>query len=280
MANSVHTVKPGEPAGLWDFLTHALGVSRRAAKRLLDDRVVFVNGRRVWMAKHALRPGDRVEVAGAAGSPAPPPEAPIPVLWQDDAVVVVDKPAGCLSNEGPDSVEARLRKQLGRPELVAVHRLDRDTSGCLLLADGPEIEAALIAQFRGREVDKLYRVLVVGVFPAGVTLMDDPVDGRPARSRARCLAAGERASELEVRIETGRTHQIRKHLWARRFPVAGDKQYGGAQELPPDFRHVPRQMLHAAELTLAHPLTGAPVKATAPLPADYRLWRRKLGLGS
>ncbi len=279
MANSVHTVKPGHPAGLWDFLTNALGVSRRAAKRLLDDRVVFVNGRRVWMAKHALRLGDRVEVAGAAGAPAAAPDAPVPVLWQDDAVVVADKPAGRLSNEGPDSVEARLREQLRRPGLVAVHRLDRDTSGCLLLADGPEIEAALIEQFRGREVGKVYRALVVGVFPAGETRMDDPVDGRPARSRARRLAAGDRASELDVRIETGRTHQIRKHLWARKFPVAGDKQYGGARELPPDFRHVPRQMLHAAELTFTQPLTGAPVKVSAPLPADYRLWRRKLGIG-
>lgn len=288
------TAGPGTPAGLLEFLVERLGGSRRAAKRWLDERVVFVNGRRVWMAKHPLRPGDRVEIAaGAAGAsgpgaasrrpagparPAPRPAAAIPVLAEEADFLVVDKPAGLLSNEDPDSVEGRLRRERREPGLTAVHRLDRDTSGCFLLARSAAGAVALGALFRRHQVHKVYRAIVVGRWPGEVTRVDQPVEGRPACSHFRLRSWSRDASELEVEIETGRTHQIRRHAWSVGCPVAGDRQYGGSMALPELFRGVPRQLLHAWKVAFEPPAGGRPVRVTCPLPADYRDWLRRLEL--
>jgi len=269
---------PAAGVTLQEFLAAQLQLSKGKAKALLDQRVVFVNGRRVWMARHALRPGDLVEVQAQAVAPAAPAGAPAPaVLYEDGDYLVVNKPPGRLA-AGPDSVERDLQARRRLPALAAVHRLDRDTSGCLLFAKHARALAAAIGLFGQRAVTKVYHAIAAGRLPDGVHEINVPVDGQPALTRVARLDANPRASHLKLNIETGRTHQIRKHLLAVRHPVLGDKAYGGRFQPAGWQQEVPRQMLHAAVLAFPQPLTGAPVRCAAPLPGDFRACLRHLRL--
>jgi 23S rRNA pseudouridine1911/1915/1917 synthase len=192
---------------LADFLASQLACSRRAAKALLDQRVVFVNRRRVWMARHPLQPGDRIEVHDPAGASAPDT---LSWLWSDETLAVADKPPG-LTVTGPDGLETRIRRHDPSRPWQALHRLDRHTSGCVLFACRPDTRDAMIRQFRSREITKVYYALVAGVPAAPVRTLRTPLDGKTAVTHYRVLQAGPLASALQVRIETGRTHQIR-HL--------------------------------------------------------------------
>ena len=270
-----YRVVPGQAGDLVEFLAAARGESRRAAKRLLDERRVFVNGRRVWMARHAVRAGDRVEVQ--------PPAARaisdrIPILVAAGPWRVADKPAGLLSNGDPRSVESRLREQLGLPQLTAVHRLDRDTTGCLLFALTRGDAERLIPLFRERLVRKIYHALVFGRVSAAVREIRAPIDDEEAVSRIRVVDANPEASLVEVLIETGRTHQIRKHLLQIGHPIAGDRAYGNSRARDARGRALPRQMLHASRLSFADPETGRTIAAESPLPADFRSALRSYGL--
>lgn len=267
---------PGSQHGqsLHEFLVRRMGLSGRKAKALLDDRQVFVNGRRVWMARHPLAAGDRVEVIRPAAPERAARDEGIPVLWEDDDYVIVNKPVGLLA-EGRDGVEGRAAAQ-GR--LWAVHRLDRDTTGCLLLTRRPEGRDAMIPVFVARTVDKLYHAIVAGRFPPHLSRIDEPLEGQPAVTHIRLMQRGPHASLLEVRIETGRTHQIRKHLAGAGHPVAGDREYAGGGETIAELRAVPRQLLHASRLAFPHPRDGHRVSAEAPWPEDFRTWCRTLGL--
>lgn len=266
----------GDEEELIAFLSARLGASRRAAKRILDERGVFVNGRRVWMARHRLRPGDEVDVR--AGSRPDPERGPV-VLLETSGALVVDKPAGRLSNEGEGSVESLMRVSRCEPGLCAVHRLDRDTSGCLWLARSEADREAAVELFRGMRVRKVYEAIVLGRYPREREVLDQPIDGQEARTRVERIAANERASRLRLTLETGRTHQIRKHLLAAGYPIAGDRSYGTSRPLDRDFRNLPRQMLHALELEAAL-ADGTPLRARAPLPEDFRSALRILGLES
>ena len=271
---SVSGAQHGMP--LQEFLIRRFSLSGNKAKALLDERQVFVNGRRIWMARHPLAVGDKVEVHRPivpAGRPAAPAE--LEVLWSDDQYVIVNKPAGILT-EGRDGAEGRAATD-GR--LWAVHRLDRDTSGCLLLTRQPEGREAMIPLFVARAVDKLYHVVVTGRFPPHLNLIDAPVDQQPAVTHLRIIRRGLLASLLEVRIETGRTHQIRKHVAGCGHPVVGDREYAATGETPPELRLVPRQLLHASRLGFAHPQTGQRVQVEAPWPADFRRWVKQFQLG-
>lgn len=264
---------------LLDHLADALGLSRRAAKTLLDDRLVFVNGRRIWMAKHLLQIRDAVELLPDAVLPkmnAAP--APVRILLDDPLFLVADKPPRLLA-VGDKSLETRLRDQLGLPTLRAVHRLDKDTSGCLLFAKTDEARRALVAQFEKGQIRKLYHALVAGNLPAREMDIRARVDDLPAVSHVRQVSVQPRpprCAHVTVSIETGRTHQIRIHLQHIGDPVLGDRQY--FSPLSADFPDVPRQMLHASELRFLHPATGKPVSASSPLPRDFRDWLRTLRL--
>lgn len=255
---------------LLDVLAGRLDCSRRKAKTVIDSRGVFVNGRRTWMARHVVRAGDRIEVQGAP-APAGAPRA-IPVLREDESLLVVDKPPG-LVVQGRDSVEARLQTGHGNPPVQAVHRLDRDTSGCLLLAKDPEIHDRLIEQFRLRGVTKTYVALVIGVMAARRQTIREPLDGRSATTHVELTATGPNASLVRIRTETGRTHQIRRHLASCGHPVIGDKKHGGSSVRNAKLRAVPRQLLHAESLAFTHPGTGKVVRVRAPLPGDMRHWQ-------
>ena len=257
---------------LLEFIAGRLDSSRKKAKALIDTRRVFVNGRRTWIARHAVRAGDRIEVQAA-----PPVSAsdPIPVLHEDAYLLVVNKPPG-RTVQGPDGVEARLREHCRMPSIQASHRLDRDTSGCLLLSKDPSVHDDLIEQFRRRKVTKTYVAIVYGSVAAPRQSIRDPLDGLSAITHLEVTATGPRATVVRIRIETGRTHQIRRHLASRNHPVLGDKQYGGSRVRDARLRAVSRQLLHAETLRFMHPKTGDVVRAKAPLPGDMRSWQSVL----
>lgn len=274
MQSTVWRVTPADAGlALLDGLARKLALSKRKAKALLDGRGVFVNRRRVWMAHHPLRAGDAVEIRGG---PEPTP-AEIAILFADDALLIADKPPGLLAN-GPDSVESRLRAQRREPALTAVHRLDKDTSGCLLLARRTDAAERLIALFAQRDMRKLYHAIVSGPIAERERTIALPIEGQSAVTQLRLLDANRQASHVQLLLETGRTHQIRKHLLAIGHPLVGEQAYAGRRPLSALERRAPRQMLHAHSLGFPHPLSGAPVRAESPLPADFRACLHRLGL--
>lgn len=277
---------------LQDFLAGKFGLSRRAAKAVIDGRSVWVNRRCTWMAGHGLKTGDLVEApkavvaaarrqAGSAKAPvAPEARRHVRVLAETPDYVVADKPAGLLSNADGRSVEAILREQLKEPNLQAVHRLDRDTTGCLLLARNYAAYLAAVEVFKLHKVAKTYYAIVAGRFPHAHETIDAPIDGQRAVSHVTREAAGEDASYLRVRIDTGRTNQIRRHLAGVRFPIVGDRTFGLKSARDPRLMTTPRQMLHAATLQLPDPLRkGETIRAHSPLPADFRAALRLFGMG-
>jgi len=284
------TVGKADPKVLIDFLAARFGLSRRTAKAMTDGRSVWVNRKCVWMARYTLKTGDAVEIPTAVvngaikqsggGQVKAPAKRHVRVLWQDESYLVCDKPAGIVSCDDPKSAEAVLRVQEGVPTLEAVHRLDRDTTGCLLFAKNRAALEAAVEVFKTHDVSKTYHVVVAGRFKFAHQTIDSPIDGQNAVSRVTREAVGEDASFLRVRIETGRTNQIRRHLASVRFPVVGDRVFGLKNARDPRLMRVPRQMLHASTLEMPHPMKPREkLKAHAPLPADFRSALKMFGMG-
>jgi 23S rRNA pseudouridine1911/1915/1917 synthase len=271
------------------FLAGPLG-SRARAQRLIARGAVRVDGA-ARGKNHRLEEGERVEVDVDERPVAPPPVAgrvPFDVVFADDALLVVDKPAGVVVHPARGHPTGTLAQALagiaGGGEDPAragiVHRLDRDTSGLLVVARTEATHRALQAALRRREIEREYLALVEGRPPARTGTIDAPL-GRDRRVRTRRSTdtddpraaithfalerALPRTTLLRVRLQTGRTHQIRAHLEAIGHPVVGDPEYGRAGRLGLD-----RQFLHAARLALAHPVTGERLELTSPLPADLQ----------
>jgi 23S rRNA pseudouridine1911/1915/1917 synthase len=269
-----------------DVFLAAHAGSRSAAQRLIDAGQVTVDG--VARSKrHVLAGGEAVSMAepAAAAAEAAAPPAPFAVAWEDEHLIVVDKPAGVVVHPAPGHPQGTLAQALahrvagGDPERAGiVHRLDRDTSGLLVVARTEPVHAALKALLASRELVREYLALVEGRPPARRGTIDAPL-GRDRRVRTRVSTETDEPREavthfeveralphdtlLRVRLETGRTHQIRAHLLAIGHPVAGDPEYGTQG------RHgLGRQFLHAARLAFPHPVTGARVDVVAPLPVD------------
>ncbi len=267
-------------------------VSRREASALIGDGAVQVN--RSVPDKPSLRvaEGDEVSISvppGSSGLEADP-QVPVEVVHEDEVVVVVDKPAGLVVHPGAGVQDQTLVNGLlaRYPELVdvgepdrpgIVHRLDRGTSGLLMVARTESARRDLSAQLAARTVMRRYWTLVEGLVEADEGLIDAPVgkshgrsnvravvaDGRPARTRYRVerrFGASERTL-LECRLETGRTHQIRAHLTAIGHPVVADTAYRAASD-----SHLGRPFLHAARLGFEHPETGEELEFSSDLPAD------------
>jgi len=278
---------PPEAAGerLDVFLARHVG-SRSAAQRLIDAGRVEVGG--APRAKRAtVRAGEEVLVRPAPETARDDvPAAPFAVAWQDEHLLVVDKPAGVVVHPGAGHERGTLAQALagiaagGDPERPGiVHRLDRDTSGLLVVARSEAVHAALSAALAARRIHREYLALVEGRPPARRGTIEAPLgrdrrlrtrmstdtdDPRPAVTHFEVERALPRATLLRVRLETGRTHQIRAHLQAIGHPVLGDREYGVAGY------GLRRQFLHAARLAFAHPVTGAPVDVASPLPDDLR----------
>jgi 23S rRNA pseudouridine1911/1915/1917 synthase len=290
----------GQRIDVW--LARALpSLSRARLKTLIAQGHVRVDGSRTRPALR-IRSGQTISVViPAPVDPVPKPEdIPVEVVYEDPQLLVVNKPAGLVVHPGAGApggtlVNALLRhvRDLSgvggvlRPGIV--HRLDRGTSGLLVVAKDDATHRALVAQFAGRTVEKEYLALVLGVPKARegtitAAIGRDPVHrqrmsvrarkGREARSSWRLEESFDGAALLRVRIHTGRTHQIRVHLASVGHPIAGDVTYGphsrrgAAKEA---LRELSRPALHAARLAFVHPRSGRPMEFEAPLPADLTL---------
>ncbi len=278
------------------------GLSRSEVARLLERRQVRIGGVAASSAHRRVAVGETIEIDLVAPGPEvqraiEPEEIDLRVVYEDDALVVVDKPAGLVVHPGagheqgtlvagllaryPDIADAARRGELDplRPGLV--HRLDKDTSGLLVVARTEQARAALAAQLADRSMGRTYRALSLGTIPedSGVveapvgrssrdpTLMAVTASGRPARTRYEVLRRYGRPIDstlLSVQLDTGRTHQIRVHLAAVGHPLLGDARYGGRRrELP-----LARTFLHAERLRLVHPASGEPLELVSPLPPE------------
>lgn len=265
------------------FLVNNLqATSRKQAKRLIDSHLVAVNGRIEPMASRALAAGEKVVVSlPDAVSEKPPPR--LAVLFEDGDLLAVAKPAGLPS--GPTRDPRRLHAQKLAEEgsgrsLTLLHRLDKDTSGVLLLAKTRSAAAGLLTAFRERSLDKTYLALVKGhsqpAFDVSCYLREGSggkmlvvfSGGVKSETSFRTLASKGGFSLVEAHPRTGRTHQIRVHLARENHPILGDALYGGDAEA--DGEAVPRQMLHAWALEFPHPSRGALVRVEAPLPEDFQ----------
>lgn len=279
--NSMFTVTKSEAeAGvtLQNYLSEKLKLSKRAAKDLIDQRLVWVNRQCIWMARHTLKGGDVVEAqAGTAAQAEAEKPKHIRILTENEHYLFVDKPYGMLTI-GPGGVEEVLREQVGSEELRAVHRLDRDTSGCLLVARTQEAFDAAVSIFKTRRVKKLYEFLAVGRIENDPMTIATPIEGEAAKTTIRRKAYNEDATFGSARIETGRTHQIRIHLASIRHPVIGDRLHGLKKSVDPRLIRVPRQMLHATEIELDDPMGRGHLRAHSPLPADFRRCLQMFGL--
>ena len=187
---------------LQGLVASRLELSNKKAKALIDTRDVLVNGKRVWMAKHPLKPGDNIEVRIRETSSQ---SRGIPILFEDRHYIVANKPPALLAN-GENSLEAKLRQQLGIPSLKAVHRIDRDTSGCLLMAKDSDALARAISLFKESVITKLYHAIVLGVPAVREQSIRTPIDNRKAVTDLKILDSTKTVSHLLLRIETGRTH--------------------------------------------------------------------------
>lgn len=286
-----------DPQYLQDFLAQRLKLSRRSAKAVIDGRNVWVNRKCVWIARYKIKTGDKIEVpefvvksAAKQSSRSMAPEKTkvqeqrtlrhIRVIWSDENYLVCDKPAGVISCETEDSVERILRVQESLPHLVAVHRLDRDTTGCLLFAKSHAAFLAAVEVFKTRKVLKIYHAIAAGRFEFKHKIINAALDGKEAVSNVTLESVSDDASFLRVRIETGRTNQIRRHLAQVRHPIVGDRVFGLKSARDARLMQVPRQMLHASSLSLQHPLSQRlEINVHAPLPADFRATLKLFGMG-
>ncbi len=262
-------------------------ISRVHARELIESGLVMVNGKTA-KASHLLKIGDVVTVT----VPPPPPSAhaaeniPLTIIYEDNDLAVLDKPAGLTTHPAPGHPGGTLLNALlaRYPELTEedterpgiVHRLDKDTSGLMVVARSRQAQAALADQFKQRKVNKVYLVLVkgrvepssgvieaaIGRHPVNRKKMAVTEGGREARSQYSVVKYFKGYTLLEVRIFTGRTHQIRVHLGAIGFPVVGDETYGVRSEA------FPRQFVHAHRLSFKQPTTGERLDFTSELPPD------------
>lgn len=282
-----------EDAGLRldQFLADHLG-SRARAARLITAGLVEVDGRSV-QKRHAVSSGERVVVNHETFSPPPESDparaastAELNILFEDEALIVVDKPAGVVVHPARGHESGTLAQALadraagGEDPYRAgiVHRLDRETSGLLVVAKSDAVHRRLKELLQARELRRQYLTLVDGIPPAHSGTIDAPIGRdrrdrvlhsidtdtpREARTHFELLEALRHEALLRVTLETGRTHQIRVHMQAIGHPVLGDHAYGG-----PSRFGLERQFLHAERLTFPHPVTGEEVDVSSPLPED------------
>jgi 23S rRNA pseudouridine1911/1915/1917 synthase len=267
MKKQTFTVKyKHEGKRLFAVIAEELGISKKQAQAAIDEKRVLVNGKRVWIRRHEVMEDDRIEIL--IEDQKKPEAKRIAILWQDADYMVINKPAYFLTNASDESIEAKLQKQEKNKHICAVHRLDKETSGCVIFAKSAEAKELAIPMFRGRDIMKIYRAITIGKFPTSWKEIRTDIKGYQSTTLVKQLDSNKQASYLELRIETGRTHQIRRHLADKRHPVLGDKKYAGTgNELS---LQQPRQMLHAYRLIFPHPKTKEAIRATAPLPGDFK----------
>jgi len=288
---------PPEAAGerLDVVLTGVLGISRSQVQKLLKAGRVQIDGG-IVDAKYTLGGGEEVAIASATvvATPAVPD---VPILYEDDDVMVVDKPAGLIVHTSESGKAEPTVAAFGRAHGVVdedqlrpgiVHRLDKDTSGVMVIAKNLAAKKELQRQFRSRSVRKTYTALVRGRLKESEAIVNLPIGRNRKRPVERAVIAGGRtavthyrvvatypgASLLDIDLQTGRTHQIRVHFSHIGHPVIGDNLYGSKTAVP----GLARQFLHASKLAFTSP-NGTAVEVSSPLPADLQTYLNKLGGG-
>jgi 23S rRNA pseudouridine1911/1915/1917 synthase len=264
--------------------------SRAAAQRLIEGGAVTVGGR-TRPKNHRLAAGDEVAVARLEQEPAVTGEVSFEVVFEDEYLLVVDKPAGVVVHPAPGHRGPTLAAALAGlaaggsdPERAGiVHRLDRDTSGLLVVAKSEEAHAALRRMMRARRITREYLALVTGRPAAESGTIDAAIGrdrvrrtvvstrtdhARAAVTHFRVVERLPRTTLLRVRLETGRTHQIRAHMAAIGHPVCGDRQYAGAN--CGKRIGLRRQFLHSARIMFSHPFSGEPLHCESKPPVDLR----------
>jgi 23S rRNA pseudouridine1911/1915/1917 synthase len=290
------------------FLADQLSISRTQAGRLIADKRVTARGKAL-RASVVLERGTEVTIDLPPDAPPPrtyaPAHADLQFVYEDEHLAVLDKPAGLVVHPGPGHWDDTLVNVLtergtelaaqggaGRPGIV--HRLDRDTSGLLVVAKTDLAHRRLAAAIERREVKRVYAALVWGHLRKSPVDIEAPIARHPRERKRMTVAEGGRHATthaavvarfahcdlLRVRLGTGRTHQIRVHLAHIGCPVIGDREYtfGGSRRVTPSSRVeaerleglAPRQLLHAAALSFAHPVTGVPIMLMSEWPADLR----------
>ncbi len=304
----VFCVSAGTTERLDRFLADQLAISRTQAARLIADKLVTSAGRPL-RASALLERGAEVTVQLPPDAPPPrtyaPAHADLRFVYEDEHLAVLDKPAGLVVHPGPGHWEDSLVNVLvgrgtplsegsseGRPGIV--HRLDRDTSGLLVVAKTDAAHRRLAGAIERRQVSRVYAALVWGHLRKSPVDIEAPITrnpkdrkrmtvgdgGRHALTHASVVARFGIADLVRVRLGTGRTHQIRVHLSHIGHPVVGDREYafGGSRRVTPSERRAaerlealaPRQLLHAAALAFAHPVSGAPLTLVSEWPDDLR----------
>lgn len=276
-------------------LTRVLGLSRTSIVRLLDEGEIRSSG--IAMGKsYRVTAGQMIEILlpdTAVREPIPlTPLAGLTVVYDDDAIVVIDKPVGCAAHPSPGwtgptvvgalSAAGYSISTSGAAERAGiVHRLDVGTSGLMIVAKTDRAYTVLKDAFRNREVEKIYHALVQGHMDPSTGTIDAPIDRHPKEDyRFAVVADGKTSithyevieyyravSLVKVELETGRTHQIRVHFSALRHPLVGDLTYGADPTLA-ERLGISRPWLHALELRFRHPITNEPLDLRAPYPAD------------
>jgi 23S rRNA pseudouridine1911/1915/1917 synthase len=271
--------------------------SRTNVQHLIADKAILVNGQPSKPA-YLLRPHDQIQalwtIPIAQQAAVKPQALPLEIVYEDSDLLVLNKAAGMVVHPAPGHAEDTLVNALVAryPELQEVgsdrrpgivHRLDKDTSGLLIVARNTQTLVALTGQMKRHEVVKRYLALVEGIVSLDEGTIDAPIgrnrqhrqqmtitatEGREARTHFRVLQRFAHHTLLLLQLETGRTHQIRVHLKAIGHPVAGDPVYGSGNTR--QGVTLQRQFLHSYQLKLIHPLTGVPLEFEAPLPADLQ----------
>jgi 23S rRNA pseudouridine1911/1915/1917 synthase len=298
------TVEQSQPGVRLDTFLRAKfpGTSRGTWHRLIEEAHVRVNGK-PSKPTYAPRAGDKIDIhqPEARVVEAQPEKIPLEILFEDKSLLVLNKTAGLVVHPAAGHCDGTLVNALlhhcrgslsgigGEERPGIVHRLDKETSGCLVVAKNDETHLALSAQFASREVKKIYHALVCGEPARKTGEIHAPVarhaterkrmavcaegEGRAAHTSYRILERLFAATLMEAQIHTGRTHQIRVHFQFLGHPIVGDATYGtkaNKRLLELTKYEAPRVMLHAYELTLVHPRTGKTMTFQAPLPADFQ----------
>jgi 23S rRNA pseudouridine1911/1915/1917 synthase len=296
------TVELGQPRERLDTFLHARfpAVSRSSIQRLIQEGQVRVNGLPV-KPSHQILGAEQIQVHWPEPrSPAAQPEfMPLDILYEDEVLLVLNKPAGLVVHPAAGHAEHTLVNALlhhcagqlsgigdvARPGIV--HRLDKETSGCLVVAKTDAAHVSLAEQFAQRRVEKIYHALLWGVLPQDTGEIRAAIarhpshrkrmavtdgTGREAWTSFRVLDRFALCTLVEARLHTGRTHQVRVHFYHLGFPLVGDSTYGKRQNKR--FAELtcwvaPRQMLHAYKLGFVHPCANATMSFTAPWPADF-----------
>jgi 23S rRNA pseudouridine1911/1915/1917 synthase len=266
--------------------------TRGLARRLIDIGGVHLSGRRVRRCSQPVAVGDTIEVFIDNHPPVPMRLDSSRILYRDQELIVIDKPPGMATQPTParyqGTVYAELQQILKnsggnrqRPSIGMVQRLDRDTSGVMVFSIHQRAHKEMTDAFRGRSVDKVYWALVAGSLPDAAGKFSSQLarrrstnlmvsvehGGKPAETRYRQLQALAEISLVEIQLITGRSHQIRAHFSEAGLPLLGDIAYGGPRVYAD--REIPRQMLHAKEISFCHPVSGKRLTFNAPLPDDF-----------